>query len=844
MLLNYIKLSLRLLVRNPFFTFINIVGLGAGFAVFFVLWQHATYELGSDQFHKDHERIYRVYHHFRFAEGDNWDDYVFSTLPPILLKLVKEKNRDIEDLTRIIYQKNFDAIRWHGPQTDTAGYSEFSTEVRLSYIDEADERISFKETDCAFADPNFFEFFSFPLATGSPKVVLNSADAVVLSESTAAKYFGDKNPVGKSLLLNDNRSFTVTGVFKDFGHDTHHNADLLFSTLHIGNAMESTDPFQETAIGYYKLSAGADIPKLKKALTRETKLHWGFIFEHFPGSTSEFHFQKLKDAAFQVFQNDAYSPKSKFKLHVFLVVGIVVLIMAWINYLNLQLSLQAGRMKELATRKTAGARIYDFINQFLVESLIINALSVLVAVTIIQLLKSPLEILFQLFVPDWNEITLETALIFVGVMVVGVLIAALHPALTMWKLTIRSLFNFGKVFAEGRNFTKIASVLQFCIAIVLIVWLGAVFSQVNFVLNSSWGINRDGVMVVELPVDNSIVGRNNDVETLKKALRATAGIEDVTISRTVVGDLVRNRVAFWQFGRFDARAVPKSDGGVDERFIPFYKLELIAGRNFIGENPADRSSVIISREAAKNVGWTPEEAIGKAVNVEKYPWRSAVTKAEVIGVIEDHRYSPLYQQSTISTETNRGTILTYGNYLFQNNVPAKMSIRLNGSNDLIETIEAKFQQIFPGELFHWYFLDSHMNAHYQSEKVARNQITLFTSIAIGIACLGLLGMISNKVVSKTKEIGIRKVLGAQLYQIGQILLSPTFKQVCIAVVIALPLSHVLTQSYLEKFSERVTLQWWHFTLPIAILILLLLVTVASLVWRAARRNPVEALKYE
>jgi putative ABC transport system permease protein len=812
--------------------------------VFFVLWQHATYELESDQFHKDHERIYRIYHHFRFAEGDNWDDYVFSTLPPILLKLVMEKNSDVEDLTRIIYQKNFDAIRWHGPQTDTAGYSEFSNEVRLSYIDAADEKISFKETNCAFADPNFFEFFSYPLAMGSPRVVLNRADAVVLSESTARKYFGEQNPVGKTFLLNDDKSFTVTGVFKDFGHNTHNNADLLFSTLHIANAMESADPFQETAIGYYRLSAGADIPKLKKALTSETKLHWNFIFEHFPGSTSEFHFQPLEDAAFEVFQNDAYSPKSKFKLQVFLVVGIVVLIMAWINYLNLQLSLQARRMKELATRKTAGARIYDFINQFFVESLIINALSVLVAVTIIQLLKSPLEVLFQLSVPDWKEITFETSLIFVGVMVLGVLIAALHPALTMWELTIHSLFNFGKVFAEGQNFTKSTSMLQFCIAIVLIFWLGAVFSQVNFVLNSSWGIDRSGVMVVELPVDNSIVGRNNDVETLKSQLKRTAGIEDVTVSRTVVGDLVRNRLAFWQYDRFDARAVPKSDGGVDERYIPFYKLELIAGRNFMAENPTDRNAVIISREAAKNVGWTPEEAIGKAVSVEKFSWRSISTRAEVIGVIEDHRYSPLYMQSTISSETNRGTILTYGNYLFPNNFSSKMSIRLNGSDDVIETIEAKFQEIFPGELFHWYFLDSHMNAHYQSEKIARNQITLFTSIAIGIACLGLLGMISNKVISKTKEIGIRKVLGAQLYQIGQILLTPTFKQVCVAVVIALPSAYLLTQSYLQKFSERVTLQWWHFALPIAILILLLLVTVASLVWRAARRNPVEALKYE
>jgi len=842
MLLNYIKLTVRLLIRNPFLTLINVTGLSVGFAVFFVLWQHSTYELQSDQFHKDNDRIYRVYCDFRFAEGDNWTNYVHGTLPPILVKLVKEKNKDIEDLTRVIHQKNFDAIRWEGPQTDTAGYSEFNTDITLSYINRKGEKFSFKETKCAFADPNFFEFFSIPLTIGLPKGILDRADAVVLSESTAKKYFGEEDPIGKTLLLNDDKAFTVTGVFKEPGHNTHLNAELMFSTLHISNAMESSDPFQETAVSYYKLNAKADIQQLEKALAQECGLHWNFQ-DAFPGSTYEFHFQALKDAAFQIFENDSYSPKSRFKLQIFLVVGIVVLAMAWINYLNLQLSLQSTRMKELATRKTAGAGIGDFINQFLVESLIINIISVLVAITIIQLLKSPLEILFQLHVPEWSEFRIQTLLIFLMAMVIGILIAALHPALTMWKLTIRSLFNFGKVFGEGRNFTKVSSILQFVIAIVLIVWLGAVFSQVNFVLGNTWGVDSDRVVVVELPVDDSTIGRNNDVETLKNELKTTAGVEDVTVSRTVVGDLVRNRIAFWQLDRYDAHAVPKSDGGVDERFIPFYKLEIIAGRNFMAENPADRNSVILSREAARNVGWTPEEAIGKAVGVEKYSWRSVSSRAEVIGVIEDHRYSPLYRQSTIS-EANRGTILTYGNYLFTKNVPSKMSIRLNGHDDVIGTIEAKFESIFPGKFFHWYFLDSHMNTHYQSEKIAKNQITLFTTIAIGIACLGLLGMISNKVLSKTKEIGIRKVLGARLHQVGYILLNTTFKQIGIAIVMAVPLAYFLTQSYLQKFSERITLQWWHFTLPIAILILLMLVTVASLVWRAAKRNPVEALKYE
>ncbi len=804
MLLNYLKLSLRLLIRNPFFTLINILGLSISFAVFFVLWQHATYELQSDRFHKDYERIYRAYCDFRFSEGEYWNNYVFSSIPPIMAPLLKEKNGEVEDFTRLIHQKNFDAVRWRGPQTDTADYFQLSTKVILSFIDQHSEKVSFTETRSAFADPNFFEFFSMPIAQGQPHSVLDRANAVVLSQSTAKKYFGQQDPIGKTLILNGEKSFTVTGVFKDPGTNTHLNVDLLFSTLHISHAVESTDPYQETAVCYFKIRKDGNIPKLEKALADEGALHWKSE-EWFPGSTFSMHLQPLKEAAFQIFENDSYTPQSKLKLQILLVVGIVVLVMAWINYLNLKLSTQTARMKELATRKTAGARITDFIKQFFVESVLINILSMLVAVTFVQILKSPLEVLFQLYVPDWSELRIQTLLIFVIAMVVGILIAALQPALTMWKLTVRSMLHFGKVFSDGRHFTTITSILQFIIAITLMVWLGMVFSQVNFVLTNSWGIDRDRVIVVDLPADDTIVGSQEHVEELKNELRHLAGVEEVTISTTVSGDVIRNRVGFFRQDSHYAHAVPKSDGGVDERFIPFYKLNILAGRNFAPDNPADRTAVILSREAAESVGWKPEEALGKTVLVEKYSWRPFSSEAEVIGVIDDHRYSPLYSQTTLAN-ANRGTILTYSNYLFKNNLPKKMSIRLNGSGGVVETIKNKFEDIYPGKLFHWYFLDAHMNAHYQRDRIARNQITLFTSIAIGIACLGLLGVIANKAVSKTKEIGIRKVLGAQLHQIGQILLYPTLRQIIVAVVIGTPLAYFLTEFYLQNFSERVAIR--------------------------------------
>lgn len=844
MLLNYLKLSLRLLARNPFFTFINVAGLSVGFAVFFVLWQHSTYELKSDQFHKDHNRIYKAYCDFYFAQGDVWTHYIYSTLPPILIKLAKEKNPEVEEVTRLIHQNNFNAIRWRGPQTDTAGYSEQSTQVIISFYDRGGEKYSFSETKAGFADPNFFQFFSLPLVVGTPRDVLNQADAIVLSETTARKYFGQENPVGKTLLLNDTKSFTVTGVFKDIGHNSHLNIDLLFSTLNIYAVMESSDPYQETAVGYFKLSENADMSKLSLSLAHETDLNWPFIrMKSFPGSTVEFHFQPLKDVPFHVQGNDNYVPKSKFKLQLFLIVGFVVLAMAWINYLNLKLSTQASRMKEMAARKTAGAGIIDFMKQFLMESILISVLSVALALTLIQIFKSPLETLLQFYFPDWSGIDQWTLLVFLGVMILGIMIAALHPASVMWKSTIRSMLNSSKTFSERINFIKITSVIQFIGAIVLIVWLTTTFSQVSFIMKDSWGVNRDGVIVIELPENDSIVGISLDVEKFKNELLTINGVEDVAVSSTVTGDLIRNRVGFEPIGHGYSWVVPKSDGGVDERYIPFYDLKILAGRNFMRDNPADRDAVIISREVASSIGWSPEEAIGKVVSVEKYSWRGIRSNAEIIGVIEDHRYSPLYLETSLS-ESNRGTILTYGNYLFPKNQPLRLSIRVNASKHLIEEIGDKFKSNFPEKIFEWHFLHEHMNVHYQSEQIAQNQVMLFSMVAIGIACLGLLGMISNKANAKVKEIGIRKVLGARVSHIGQILLNTTIKQIGIAILFGIPISFILTRQYLQKFSERVDLNWWHFALPVAILILIMLATVGTVVWKAAKSNPVEALKYE
>ena len=221
--------------------------------------------------------------------------------------------------------------------------------------------------------------------------------------------------------------------------------------------------------------------------------------------------------------------------------------------------------------------------------------------------------------------------------------------------------------------------------------------------------------------------------------------------------------------------------------------------------------------------------------------------AEIVGVVKSYRLRPMLKFSgDHDLRADGGIVLTYKNYLNPNLQAERFTARVEpGKIDAVmQAAEQAYQEIFPGNIFRWYFLDDHVNRHYTSEKIWRNQILFFTCLAIGIACLGMLGMISNKASEKTKEIGIRKVLGAELYQVAQLLLNTTAKQIAFAAVIGIPLAYYLTQQYLQKFSERIELQWWHFVLPLAILIFIMLTTIASVVWKAARSNPVEALKYE
>ena len=834
MFLNYLKLAIRLLYRNPFYTLINVSGLAVGMVSFYILWEYSTSELKSDQYHKDADRIARIGYNWESTDdgGSTWGHTLVGSAKSTLATSVKDEFPEVESYVRILEQPLF-----------TTNVVNHGRRISLSTLDKNEDRI-FKEDRAVYADPNLFEFFSIPLVYGEPTQVLSEPNQVVLSQSTAQKYFGAIDPRGELLKLNDTLTLKVSGVFENLPHNTHLNLDLVISNAALQTKWNTA--YLAFAQTYVKLSNGA-FREFENKLKKQNKRYWGEISKDFPNIRVTMFVQPLNEIAFsQSFLFDYFQPKSKSFLLTLAFISISVLIMAWVNYVNLSASQTNRRLKEVATRKVSGASGADMVKQFMVESSLINLLALTLSFTLIQLVRHPVQLFFKIQITEFSSLTHTTIAMLVFIILLGILIFSFYPAFIASAHNPRTLFSIHKTSERKRLLPSLLSIVQFSTAVVVIILGFVVALQLDLVMNKGLSKEQKAMVVIESP---TIKGDDytDRITLFKNLISKELDIISVTSSTAVLGDEMGD--ADFEIKRQGSTHFYFLDrNGVDENFIPTYAIKLLAGRNFISDDRAD--VVIISRLAAERLGFKkPEEAVGNHILAFHYSMGNVAKReyqtVEVIGVIENYRTAP-YFFSSVTYNDESGIVLTYGDKLFKELAAERLTLQINLERvDMtIATAEGAFKKIFPGNVFTWYFLEDHVNRVYQGEEVIRNQIILFTCVTILIASIGLLGMISLKAVEKTKEIGIRKVLGAQLSQIGILLLHSTFKQAVIAFVISAPIAYYFTQQYLEKFSERIELQWWHFTLPVILFVLIILCTIGSVVWKAALSNPVEALKHE
>ncbi|HZY79375.1 MAG TPA: ABC transporter permease [Cyclobacteriaceae bacterium] len=825
MLLNYLKLSFRLLLRNPFLTLINITGLSIGFAAFYILWPYAQSELRADQFYKDYGRMARLSRLYEFNEGNRERSVRIAAHNSGLSKKFADEYDEIEEVTRIVPQQFFETYR-HG----------FGSDVFVSIDVRDGEREYFRETKLVYGDPNFFTFFSLPVVTGNPENFLAAPNTAVLSEATAARYFGDSDPLLKTIYFNDSIAFTVTGVYKNFPHNTHLGFDLMLSTAGI-DGIDMTGWFT-TWFGsaYIKVKEGVDFTDLQYKINLRADEIYG-ICPNCPGnSKTTAVIEPINEVPFTPVAGNTFVEKSRPLLISIELLAFVILFLAWVNSASLSVYQLRKRMYEIGTRKAVGAQQRDIITQFLVEAIMINLLSFILGLTMIQLFQRPIEMWLNFYIIEVTSLPVKALVVMMLTFVSGIFITVLYPIVILRMKAVLLLKKHFKVKAP--LWINIVVTAQYGSALILLAWIGIVYFQLDLIISKPLGVQTTGMVVVDCPLKQT-EDFESKLDVFLKEARKVSGVEDLTTSKTVIGDVALYGIPI-QRNKNDIEWGFDTNGGVDENFLETFGIPILHGRNFQPDMPSDRNAILVSKDATTRMGFKrPDDAIGAKVIL---PWYHH-DNVEIIGVYRDYEFRPFLSDLV---DPNRGSFISYKTHLMSDYYPSKISIRIKmeAAATTISDIGKVFEDVFPRNIYKWSFVDENVMQYYQGERTARNQITVFTLVAVGIACLGLLGMITNKTVEKTKEIGIRKILGARLLQISQILLSNTARQLAMAAMVAIPLAYLLASRYLEKFSERITLQWWHFVFPVLLLIAIMAVTIAAVVWKAAKSNPVDALKHE
>ncbi|HEX9652656.1 MAG TPA: ABC transporter permease [bacterium] len=803
MLKNYVKIALRNLIKQKSYSLINIAGLAIGLTCAILILLYVQFELSYDRFHDHADRLYRI----AWMSGNPQT----RTPHPMALAMA-------QDFPEVTEATTLSPI-W-GP-----GLTRPKLSVRYE-----DKR--FDEPGFYSADSTFFKVFSFNLLRGDPERALKVPGGVVITEEIAKKYFGDEDPLNKILVLEHGQRFdmTVTGVMQNLPRNSHFHFDFLISYVTL-KPLEDGSYYTWEDFGHYNyivLAPGAD-PKQVEAKIPD----WfqGYVnwpdewYQSLKSGENRLALQPVTDIHLHSHLKWELEPNSDIAyIYIFSAAAIFILVIACVNFMNLATARSASRAKEVGLRKVVGAQRSALINQFLGESLLMTAGAMLISVALVELL-----------LPSFNGLTdlqlelnvLENVPLFIALLaitlVVGVL-AGSYPAFFLSGFqpiqVIAGKIHRGK---QGASFRKILVVTQFAISIALIAAAAIVSAQLEYLRNNKLGFEPEQVLVIPMK-DPSL---RSQYESIKAELLRNPNVLRASAVSNVPGSRYNQNQIHWVGMEDD---VDVSQARVDFDFLTTLKIKLKAGRDFSKEFATDVDHAFILNEtAARQFNW--DSPLEKEIT-----WYDDdnTRVGKVIGVVEDFHFQSLHR----GIEPLILHVLPEG---FNS-----MLVKLN-TTDLsaaLNFIEQKWGAFDPGHTFEFTFLNEDFNQLYRSEEKMQSIVGYFTFLAIFIACLGLLGLASYSAERRTKEIGVRKVLGASVWGIVRLLSKEFLILVVLANVIAWPLAYWLMHDWLQDFAYRVTIGFGTFFLAGISAAVIALLTVATQAIRAALTNPVEALRYE
>jgi putative ABC transport system permease protein len=814
MLKNYFSTALRNLRKNYVFASINVLGLSLGMAAFILIFQYVTFEKSVNGFHANLPNLYRIITETK--KGDVWDDTA-----PGLAVLGKQQIGEIKDFCRLALGA--------------------SLGDGVVAIGDTPEKIqSFREGNFAYAEGNFFEIFSFRLNQGVANG-LKEPNTVAISASTAKKYFGKENPVGKVITLNNQFGktlYTVTVVYDDMPENSDFRFDIVFSLQTLANKANlngnddwaSLDGLGSQWLKTYLLlhSRASSAAVEAKAMAIKKKLN--------PENTDVLLLQPMSNQHLAK-SLDEKMPTTGNLGFIYLLTGIstLILIIAWLNYINLSTASSLKRAKEVGVRKMAGASKVQLVRQFLGESLAMNLISFLLALAFVNMLQSAYnyfigkQLSFSVFQQN-NLWLIGFALIVIGSIASG---AYTSFALSAFKPseTLKGIFSKS---GDGIWLRKTLVVFQFTISIVLIASTIILQRQLHYLQNKSLGMDLNQLLVIngpEVGKDETFKGRSAGFD---QELNQISFIDNY--SRT--GGVPIDGYNFSTSGVTKLNPLPGDEKStysmitVDYKYFKTYSINLAAGKYFTEEMGskskwAEIDKAVINEKAARQLGFaTNEEAIGEKIVLEKQ-------ELEVVGVVRDYHHLSLRQSidPIVFFPRNNGGFYT-----------AKIATQNVASN--IAALEKLFKKYFPGNPFDYYFINDKYDEQYKTEQQYGTLFSIASALAIFIACLGLFGLATFTVEQRIKEIGIRKVLGASVFQISKLASKDFLVLVILSLVIATPLSWYAMNEWLQGFAYQTQITWWIFGVAGLVALLIALITVSSQAIKAAVSNPVESLRME
>ena len=809
---SYFKIAVRNLTKRTGYALLNILGLAIGVTCCLLIFQYVSFEKSYEKFNTGAKDVVRLrldsYQQGQLA----WKS---ATIYPAIGPTLKKEFPEVEDFCRL-----------------------HDAELLLT---NQEKNTKFNEKKGYYADPAAIPILDVKLMQGNAREVLNATDKMIVSQSFAKKYFGNEDPVGKTLVSKDPhmlQSFMITGIFKDYPRNSHLIIDYLvsYATLtKINRLRGDTSNATETSWGWYdfytylKLKPGTDVKKLELKLPAFCNTHMNDgEFQKTNNIKSELSLLPLSDIHLYSNYNQEAEVNGDGQTVSFLfLIGILIILIAWINYINLATARSVERAREVGVRKILGALRTDLIRQFLTESFMLNLMALLIAFLLAYLLTPSFNhfvgreasLGFTMPIEYWSGFLL---LFFAGSFLAGI-----YPAFVLSGYQpVKVLKGFFKNSSSGVILRKTLITVQFITSVILVAGTIIVYQQISYMRSQKLGTNISQTLVIEGAASMQDSVYTNVFQPFRQDVLHQNNVKSITASSSVMGNEI-----YWTSDV--KRLMPNSKGltlyhlGIDYDFIPSFAIGMRAGRNFSQDFTTDKKSVLLNEEAVRLLGFENPQA---ALNQKLIRGDTST----IVGVVSDFHQEGLQKKV-------QPVIL-----LLRPNTRDFYSVKMGKENvrKTVATIESLWAKHFPADPFNYFFLDDSFNRQYKSDELFGSIFTGFALLAILIASFGLAGLSAYNVLQRRKEIGIRKVMGASVQQLLLLLSKDFLKLVLIAFLVAIPITWFIMNHWLQDFAYRINISWWVFAVSGSIAIIIAFATISFQAIKAALANPVKSLRTE